>query len=118
MPSVAVAGDVVATPSPATTLGGSPPAPGAWTAGPVIDSTYAKLTVGGKPVVWQASCTFTFTDSNTGATVPVPVTLTASTTSLQGGLTNVLLAGDSVVVQGNRLEVRTTPPDPLTAGVS
>lgn len=114
MPSVAVAGDIVAIPSPAKKLDG---APGAWTAEPVSESTYAKLTVGGKAVVWQAECIFTFT-FDAGGSKTVPVTLTASPTPLQGGLDSVLVANDSIEdeVTGNRLVVQTTPPDPLTAG--
>jgi hypothetical protein len=113
MSRVAVVGDVVATASPVTTLSG---APGAWTAGPVIESSYPKLTVAGKAVVWKAECTFTFTNSNTGATVVVPVTLTAPSTSLQGGTSNVLVDGNEAEKQGNKLTARASPTAPVTDG--
>ncbi|BCB74849.1 hypothetical protein GCM10022251_53830 [Phytohabitans flavus] len=114
MPSVAVTGEVVATASSATTLSG---ATGAWTAGPVTEVSYPKLTVGGSAVIHEASCTFTFTDGTTGATVPSLVTLKASSTALQGGLSNVLRADDSKVDNnGNRLAVNITRQAALDSG--
>ncbi|MDD7933726.1 hypothetical protein [Actinomycetospora straminea] len=102
----------MATANPETTLSG---APGKWAAGPVTESTCGGLTVGGKPVVWQASCTFTFTNSNTGATVLVVVDLAASTAAVRVGRQDVLVHGDSVAKQGNRLKVGGVMSGPLTA---
>ncbi|HEX6683616.1 MAG TPA: hypothetical protein VF062_12515 [Candidatus Limnocylindrales bacterium] len=110
MPSVAVEGEVVATAGPAT-------AAGSWTAGPVTEVSYTKLTIGGKKVIHQAMCTFTFTNSTTSATTLVPLTLTASPRKLQGGLSNVLCHADKFVdPNGNQLEARVTRPPTLSSG--
>jgi hypothetical protein len=104
MPSVGVTGEVVATASTATTFGG---VSGAWTAGPVTETAYPKLTVGGATVIYEATCTFTFSGGPPPTTSASVVTLRASATPLQGGLSNVLRDGDAKVdTNGNRLEVR------------
>jgi hypothetical protein len=99
---VAVVGDTTATPSTAPTLNG---APGAWTAGPVTEQSYAQLTIGGIAVIHSATCVFTFTPQS-GSPIPASVTLSASSTPLQQGQTNVLLNGDQMTDQnGNQLMV-------------
>lgn len=100
---VAVAGDTTATASTLTSLDG---APGTWAAGAVTERSYVRLTVGGKAVIHEAICVFTFTNANTGATVPVNLMLSARSTPLQRGQGNVLLDGDAEVDgHGNRLSV-------------
>lgn len=101
---VAALGDTTATPSAATQFGGNP---GAWSAGPVTETAYPNLTIGGTGVIHQASCTFTFTPTSTTITPSTsPVTLTASSTTLQKGSTNVLRAGDTTAdANGNTLTV-------------
>src|SRR5262245_22492197 len=104
MPSVAVTGEVVATASTTTTLSG---VSGSWTAGPVIETPYPKLTVGGATVIHEATCTFTFSGGPPPTTVPSVVTLRPSPTALQGGLSNVLRDGDvEVDTNGNQLAVQ------------
>jgi hypothetical protein len=110
MARVAVSGDVVATPSPATTLAG---APGAWAAGPVTEITDDGLQVGGKSVVHRAECTFIFTNGNTGVTTPVKVTLAPSPAALHAAGQDLLLRDDAIVEQGNRLEVTGAATGPL-----
>lgn len=95
--SAAKAGDVKAT---AGTTFYSPAVKGAWTAGPVQETTYSKLKSGAKQVVHKAECTFSFTGTGpTPAEAPVSgtskVTLVAKTTKLQKGLSNVIVDGDS-----------------------
>jgi hypothetical protein len=113
MASVAVTGEVVATPSPITSLGG---APGSWAAGTVVDTGYASMTIDGRPVIHQARCAFTFTNANTGATTVANITLAASATPLQRGRSGVLRQGDVMVdAFGNSLAVRITRPAKLTS---
>jgi hypothetical protein len=95
--SAAKAGEVSAT---AGTKFYSPAVKGKWTAGPVQETPYSKLKSGGKAVVHKAECTFSFTGTGpTPAESPVSgtskVTLTAKTTKLQKGASNVLVDGDS-----------------------
>lgn len=103
---VVVEGDVKATP------GSTPFAPadsGTWTAGPVTDTPYPKLSSGGKKTLSQSVCTFTFSgvQSSSGATITGTemVTLAAKKTTLTAG-GNLLLDGDKQqsVVYGNKLE--------------
>jgi hypothetical protein len=98
MKPVAVQGDASA--EAGSTLYGAAKA-GAWTAGPVSETSYAKLTSGGVAVLHRAACTFSFvggSDPPNGLTADVTgtstVTLTASGTVAQGKLTHVLRDGD------------------------
>jgi hypothetical protein len=97
--SVACIGDVTAVAgSIIPSVGGTPIADtGVWTGGTVTPTSYDKLTVNGAQVVYQAQCAFTFsgTKSNNPVTFSSTVTLTAATTILQSGLSNVLRDGDS-----------------------
>jgi hypothetical protein len=106
MPRVAVSGDT-------TAMAAVPTAAGSWLAGPVSEVVVPGLTVGGRAMVSQATCTFTFTNSATGATVAVIVQLTASLGAVVVGGMSVLLDGQSIAVQGNELRVGTTPAGPL-----
>ena len=107
--SVAVEGDVKAT---AGAKFFEPATSGAWTAASVIHQTYSKLKVNGKPVIYEASCTFNFSGTApNGATVTtaVPVTLSAQPTKLQKGAKHVLRDGDQASdIWGNKLEVSTS----------
>jgi hypothetical protein len=103
---VAVHGDVHATVG-AGMFGSA--TSGSWTAGTVTEQTYTWLTVGGAAVVHAASCTFSFTGSDGMNTVTgtSTVSLTAATTVLQHGSTNVLRNGDSASdTYGNTLAVQ------------
>ncbi len=105
---VAVEGEVTATPGTTLFTGADS---GTWTAPPSISyKSYTKLTISGRRVVYQAKGTFTFSGlSSSGATItgPETVTLTASTTLLQKGLSNVLVDGDSATgIYGNELKVQ------------
>lgn len=93
--SVAVDGDVTATPGSITTVKDAQS--GKWTAGTISYKTYPKLKVNGKPVIHEASCTFTFSGTNSsGATVTgsETVKLSAGTAKLQKGADKVLKDGD------------------------
>lgn len=57
---VAVTGDTVATASSATAPSTQPTWSGTWTAGPVTETAYPKLTVNSTAVIHKASCTFSF----------------------------------------------------------
>jgi|GEM_PF-1941636 len=111
--NVAVINDVKAIPGTAF----YPPADkGTWTAATVSYTSYPKLKVNGQQVISKAECTFTFNGSQTlpnGTQNPVSgtetVTLVAKPTKLQGGLSQVLVQGDSKVgVYGNQLQVVAT----------
>lgn len=88
-----------------------PATSGAWKADSVIHQTYSKLKVNGKPVIYEASCTFNFSGTApNGATVttavPVTVMLSAQPTKLQKGAKHVLRDGDKASdIWGNKLEV-------------
>jgi hypothetical protein len=85
---------------------------GTWAAGSVQLKTYAKLEAGGKPVVHQAECTFSFSGANaSGAKVEgtSTVTLTEPGRPLQKGQQSVLVDGDSANDSfGNKLSVSST----------
>jgi hypothetical protein len=105
---VAGDGDVSAT-AGTTLLTGADK--GTWTAGPVQLKTYAKLEAGGKPVVHEAECTFSF--SGTAGNAPKngtsKVTLTKPGRPLQKGQQSVLVDGDSATDSfGNKLAVTST----------
>lgn len=74
---------------------------GEWTPGPVVLTSYDKLTVGGTKVIHKAECEFTFDGMNNKPNTPVAVsgtssvTLEADGTVLMGGSTMVLVDGDS-----------------------
>lgn len=106
---VAVVGDVEAI-AGKTPYSGA--ANGSWTAMPVQYSSYSKLTVGGKAVIYEAECRFLFSGANpSGAPVvgQEVVKLTAQTTKLQSSLSNVLVTGDSANGKyGNQLKVNAT----------
>ncbi len=110
---VAVVDEVKATPgakSPSDNVQG-----GTWSAGSITHQFYPKLTIGGKPVIYEASCTFTYSggkDSSSGADVPPTsedVTLTATTKKTQKDESFVLVDGDSKSsANGNNLTVHTS----------
>ena len=106
---VAVIGDVQAI---AGTIPFSGAANGSWTAMPVKYTSYSKLTLGGKVVIYEAECNFMFSGANPAGSPVVGqevVKLTAKTTKLQGSLSNVLVSGDSATGQyGNQLQVNAT----------
>jgi hypothetical protein len=109
MPSkkVAVDGEVSASPG---TSPGVPNSTGTWTAGNVSYQTYSELTVGGKQVTYEASCTFSYSgaDNSSGATVTASssVTLSAKSTVVQNGANKALVDGDSETdAYGNKLSV-------------
>jgi hypothetical protein len=107
--SVAVTGEVVATPGTTPFTGANPG--GSWTAGSISMQTYGKLTIGDQPVMHGASCTFSFSGT-TGTGAPISgsevVTLTAGTTVLQKGQSGVLVQGNSATgTFGNTLAVQT-----------
>jgi len=60
--NVAVEGDVQAT---AGTTPYPPADKGTWTAGTITYSSYNKLKVAVKPIIYQAECTFTFDGTQT-----------------------------------------------------
>jgi hypothetical protein len=77
-----------------------------WSAGSVTVTPYPKLTVGGRPVIYRAQCTFSFSGQKTNPSPapPTPVTGTETLvlsaadlgqTRLQGGENDVLRLGDS-----------------------
>jgi len=84
---------------------------GSWTKGEIKPTSYPKLSIGGKEVLHEATCKFSFsgkTDSSPPVTVTgtSDVTLSAKTTKLQKGASNVLRDGDSAEDSyGNKLEV-------------
>lgn len=108
---VAVTGEAVATASLSTAPSTQPAWTGAWVAGAVTESAYAKLTVGAKAVIHQARCTFTFTGADASGAPVGPltstVTLTAAQTVLQKGASSVLRHGDRASdSHGNAVEIR------------
>ena len=106
---VAVEGDVQAI---AGTMFYSGAANGAWTAESVQYTSYSKLTVSGKAVIYEATCKFRFSGANaSGAAVTgeEEVKLTAQTTKLQGSLSKVLVTDDFANGKyGNQLKVNAT----------
>lgn len=106
--SVAIQGDVVATPGTVPATGA---ASGTWTAGPVSYQSYSKLKVGGN-VIHQASCTFNFSGATSGGSAVTDVstvTLTAGSTKLQKGSTFVLQNGDQKSDSfGNKLQAQSS----------
>jgi len=107
MARVATAGTVTPTPGTDVTAGGKADN-GAWTAGPVTELAYPKLTAAQGAVIHGASCRFAFAGSKSGSPVAVTssVTLTAAVTKLQHGVAGVLVDGDTASdVYGNALTV-------------
>jgi hypothetical protein len=97
--SVAVTGDAVLVPT------------GDFVAGPVTYVSYNNLSIGGVGVISGVSCTFT--NSSTGATDLV--VLSANSTTLQKGLSGVLVNGDSATgALGNQIQINTS--SKLTSG--
>ena len=105
-------GDVKATPD-------SSPFPGSdaqWQAGEVQYKTYSHLTVGGKEVAYEATCTFSYSGKTTSTpSSPVSgsedVTLSATGTALQSGSSKVLLDGDTKqgsTSPSNKLEAKSS----------
>jgi len=86
---ISVEGEATATPGTALFTGASS---GTWAAGPLVETKYAPFTIGGKKVIHEVSCLFTFTGDGSGTSL---VTLTASGTTAQSGLDLVLVDGDS-----------------------
>ena len=105
-----MAGKQVAVKEDVQATAGSTPFTGAdsgtWTAGPVTCSFYDQLKIGGSKVIYKAECKFTFTGTSPApAKSPITgtetVTLEAQSTKLQGGLSKVLVDGDSATGTGN-----------------
>ena len=107
MPSIFVArqGEVTATAGTTPFTGADN---GTWTAGPVSYTAYAKLKRGGTGVIHRASCLFSFSGANSSGTAVAgtsTVTLTAGTTKLQKGVSNVLQNNDEASDSyGNKLK--------------
>lgn len=103
---VAVEGDVQATAGTTPFTGA---ASGTWTAGSVTCSSYDQLKIGGSKVIYKAECKFTFNGTSSAPasiTGDETVTLEAKSTKLQGGLSKVLVNGDSVTGNfGNKLQI-------------
>lgn len=107
--SVAVVGEVVATP-------GSIPftraESGIWTAGVIRYRNYDQLKVNHAKVIYEAECNFSFSgQSSSGATVTgqETVALAASTTILQKNVSNVLVNDDTQTCDfSNKLKVQRT----------
>jgi hypothetical protein len=96
--AVAVQGEIKAT---AGTTPFPPADTGSWAPGPVVEVTHPKLGVKGKPVVLEASCTFSFTGavSSTGAPVSgVEVVMLKPKTTI------VLKSGTFVLVDGDKMQ--------------
>lgn len=113
MASVAVTGEVNATKSEETTLDG---AAGSWAIVPpgVTEQSYGELKVGGKAVIYEASCTFMFTETMSPyKATPLTLTLRAKASAIQGGSHNVLRDADSTEEHGNRLAVQLSRPAAL-----
>ena len=98
---VAVEGTVVAS-----SAGASLPPPataGTWTNPGVSETKVDHLKAGGKKVVRQATCTFSFsgTDSSSNpVTASATATLTPGPTTLEGGGSPLLRNGDTVADSG------------------
>src|SRR5687768_10897784 len=92
--AAATVGDVSATPGQKLFEGASS---GAWTAGSITNTSYAKLKDAGTNVLSGASCTFTFAGSsgNTAVSGMSTVTLSAKPTKLMHSQGGVLVDGDS-----------------------
>lgn len=106
---VAVQGEIKATPG---TIPFPPANTGSWRAEPVKEVIHSTLKVKGKPVVLEATCTFTFSGfSSTGATVTgsEEVKLSPTTKVLLKSSTFVLVDGDMQIGQfGNQLATAPT----------
>ena len=95
MSNIAVEGDVIAIPG---TTPYPPAVSGAWIPGSVIYSSYSKVKINGRVVIYEAKCTFTFTGVDSS---PAPVsgtedvTLSASNTNVNNGQNSVLLDSES-----------------------
>jgi hypothetical protein len=115
-------GKAVATEGDVSPTAGSIDPPGAakssgkWTSDPqgVSYTSYDNLKIGGKKVIYEAKLKFTYKSGKTPDGKPFPdtddtVTLTAKTTVLQKGESDVLLDGDekSNSPTGNKLSVST-----------
>lgn len=118
MPNIAVEGDVITIPG---TTPYPPAVSGAWVPGPVIYSSYPKVSVNGVGVIYEARCTFTFA----GVGPPPPsspvsgtedVVLSAGDTAVNGSQSSALLDGDSKAGNyGNQLQV-VAPANPVSTG--
>jgi uncharacterized Zn-binding protein involved in type VI secretion len=108
MSNIALDGDVIAIPG---TVPYPPAVSGAWIPGPVIYTSYPNVKSNGRPVIYEARCTFTFTGvgpapANNPVSGTEDVTLQASSTSVNDGQSSVLLDGDSETGSyGNQLQV-------------
>ena len=107
--AVACEADIQATADKAMMKGD---ASGSWSIVPpgVQVKTYSHLTVGGKPVAYEATCSFSYVGStgSSGTSATDSVTLSAKTTVLENGSSKVLLDGDSAqgsTSSDNKIEV-------------
>jgi hypothetical protein len=111
MPSIPVArqGEVTATAGTTPYTGADS---GTWTPGSINSTAHTKLKRGGTSVIRQASCLFSFSGANSSGTAVAgtsTVTLTAGTTKLQKGVSNVLQDGDEASDSyGNKLKAITS----------
>jgi hypothetical protein len=103
--------DVQATPSTKVIEGST----GTWSAGDIQYKTYDHLTVGGKQVAYEASCTFSYDGQTTSSpstkvTGSEDVKLSAGATVLEHGSSKVLLDGDtkSGDTYQNKLQVQSS----------
>jgi hypothetical protein len=110
---VAVRGETVATASPRKAPSTNPAWKGTWTAGPVTETSYGKLSVRNVKVIHEANCTFSFSGLDTSVSPTPPsvfmtsdLKLSATTKILQKGASFVLVDGDQLIdTHGNRLRV-------------
>ena len=113
MSRIGIVGDVTATAGTTFpyTLNGAPVADsGTWQPGPITYSSYAEFEVGGGPVIWKATCTFTLAGGklgNSAATASETVTLEADPHPMQAQANSVLVDGDTAtnLASGNKLVV-------------
>jgi hypothetical protein len=110
--AVATEGDVKPEPGSKDPTGAQG---GKWEKGEVKETLYDRLKVGGKKVVYEAECTFTYKNGKTTSTptsdfppTPEKVTLKAKSKLVQHGASYVLVDGDASEegpVGGNKLTV-------------
>ena len=108
--NVAIQDDVQATPGTDQTYNGA--SVGTWTAGTITYKKYSKLTISRSPIIYEASCQFTFAGSTSGGTAvggTETVTLKAATTKLQKDFNSALRNRDETTdSHGNKLAVSST----------
>ncbi|MGB3673425.1 MAG: hypothetical protein WA988_03185 [Candidatus Nanopelagicales bacterium] len=110
---VAVEGDTTATVGTMPFTGADT---GTWTAGTIEESAYPKLRCAGTPVIWEATCKFSFIGTGPPPVKPTikgdeTVTVTATTNLINKTQHSVLVGGASSVGKyGNKLQISATGP--------